>query len=1027
MLIPTPSLKEFIEPVPVCQEIPDLDAVYEITNACESDRVVVVDQKSQPIGLLNLGCVMLKLRRNIDRDPIQACIQPLAIVPGDAEASYFWSLVQDEQHSGKTQQWAVVDNQGKFLGLLDIQLLLKYLASQAESPQTPVYSSLPLLEQLPLPLMLQTSSGEVISQNSAWREQIGFSSRLDLPKQQAVGEFATLSLEPLNVSSTEAANRGLNGIKTINNGWGERNHFQSRDVTGATDTSTPTALKNRDAFAYCEAPIEKSAQTANVLSEHQRIWQFIKIPFQNAVQSASGCLETSERLADKDLASNSNNLHSTEVDQWLVLAIDITEQQQVAQELAGKNADLIQLNRVKDEFLACITHELKTPLTTVLGLSSLLKDRIVGELNQRQEHYVQMIHQSGRQLMTVVNDIIDLARIETGQLELMLEPVNIEAICEIAYSQAKQLHPLKEPLESESEFTLSIEPDLDMLVADELRLRQMLVHLLSNALKFTDTGSPIGLKVSRWEGWIAFTVWDTGIGIPPEKQHLIFQKFQQLENPMIRRFEGTGLGLVLTQHLARLHGGDVSFTSKVDRGSQFTLLLPPVPPQTPADSDLTSINNVCYRNLSRLVLIVEALPDSIEYLSQELNGFGYRVAIARSGTEAIEKSRRLQPCAILLNPLLPRLSGWDVLKLLKSDEQTRHIPILVTATRAEKEQAEEHQADGFLSVPVEPFALRESLIRLTKQKTGDTSSNSDRNASRKPMMLLYLTPEESASYPEDENLVLKTALDYLPTSGLNYRVLEADDLEQAELLARVWNPDVVLLDSAGLSDRLSYLKHLSQCSAVASIPLVTLDRQTTEAANQVKGLSVFPCLAPLQSNDVASLWQVIEVAAGFCCSPQVLILDLVAFNKRSMSSGETLSEKSYSTTSYHEWLQALIQYLQVAGFKSLLSDSWDTVECQLQHNSVDLLVIYLEDIQPNIQIVKYLASLVEQPLLPPVLLLDRRNQEAAIGEEAAYLEQVLHKVCTRSVKLHSQSMADLLNLINQAITGERSHLVSASE
>jgi signal transduction histidine kinase len=118
-----------------------------------------------------------------------------------------------------------------------------------------------------------------------------------------------------------------------------------------------------------------------------------------------------------------------------------------------------------------------------------------------------------------------------------------------------------------------------MIVADELRLRQMLMHLLSNALKFTDAGGEIGLTVNRWDGWIAFTVWDTGIGIPPEKQHLIFQKFQQLEQPLTRRFEGTGLGLVLTQGLARLHGGDVSFISKPDEGSQFTLLLPPCPVQ----------------------------------------------------------------------------------------------------------------------------------------------------------------------------------------------------------------------------------------------------------------------------------------------------------------------------------------------------------------------------------------------------------------------------------------------------------------
>ena len=131
----------------------------------------------------------------------------------------------------------------------------------------------------------------------------------------------------------------------------------------------------------------------------------------------------------------------------------------------------------------------------------------------------------------------------------------------------------------EHHFTLAIEPELEIVVADELRLRQMLVHLLANAFKFTASGGEIGLRVSYWAGWIAFTVWDTGIGIPEHQQHLIFQKFQQLETPLTRQFEGTGLGLVLTRALARLHGGDVSFLSQEGKGSQFTLLLAPTPPK----------------------------------------------------------------------------------------------------------------------------------------------------------------------------------------------------------------------------------------------------------------------------------------------------------------------------------------------------------------------------------------------------------------------------------------------------------------
>ena len=393
-----------------------------------------------------------------------------------------------------------------------------------------------------------------------------------------------------------------------------------------------------------------------------------------------------------------------------ILAQDLTEQQQMASELIAKNTDLIGLNRLKDEFLACISHELKTPLTAIIGLSTLLEERTVGELNERQTHYAQLIHQSGRHLMTTVNHILDLTRLETGQLELTKEPVQIESVCLHALKQARCTPEDLQAKHSDHNFTLFIEPGLDSLVADELRLSQMLVHLLSNAFKFTELGGEVGLRVNRWDGWIAFTVWDTGIGIPEQKQHLIFQKFQQLENPLTRQFKGTGLGLVLTRALVRLHGGDITFLSKEGKGSEFTLLLPSSPQNRGEELDW-GVLEVQENHFNRLVLVVEAFPQFIEDSMELLSGLGYRIAIARSGTEALEKARRLQPQAIFLNPLLPLLSGWDVLTLLKSDTATHQIPAIVTATLAEKERAFSNRADDFLSLPVEQQILQKVLAR----------------------------------------------------------------------------------------------------------------------------------------------------------------------------------------------------------------------------------------------------------------------------------------------------------------------------
>ncbi|HAG80505.1 MAG TPA: hybrid sensor histidine kinase/response regulator, partial [Cyanobacteria bacterium UBA12227] len=697
---------------------------------------------------------------------------------------------------------------------------------------------------------------------------------------------------------------------------------------------------------------------------------------------------------------------------WLVIAQDTTEQKQVAKELAAKNADLVQLNRLKDEFLACISHELKTPLTAVLGLSTLLKDQALGELNERQARYARLIYQSGRQLMSLVNDILDLTRIETGQLELTLEPVQIEMVCDRAYAQARQVYLDKdqqnEGFAPEISFTLEIEPGLDTIIADELRLRQMLVHLLSNALKFTDTDSTIGLRVNALEGWIAFTVWDTGIGIPAEKQHLIFQKFQQLEEPLTRRFEGTGLGLVLTQRLARLHGGEVSFISKSGEGSEFTLLLPPSPPQSSNLSNLTDWGRERSRN--RLILIVETVVRYLEDLTTQLKSLGYWVVVARSGTEAIEKARSLQPCTILLNPLLPQLSGWDVLTLLKSDVQTRHIPVLIAATQAEKAQAYAHNADGFLSLPVQKQALVQNLPRLSKPHSQTKTA----------LTILYLSGELGETPSDSSRLIAQlTEVLSIRHSELNYQVLEADDLDQAELLAQVWHPDVILLDGSGIVEPLTYLKNLSFHKGLTSVPIVTLDRRMSQAANHIIGLSVYPCLAPDNQNKITALLDVIQVAAGLTYKSSILVMEI---DQRNGTKDLSPSLLSHSLKSYTPWLQALIQFLQTAGFRSLLSSSWVDVYRQLQDRTVDLLLIRLKNINNSADLIKGLIGLGELPNLPSILVLDHRveaptldQMERFSGDYNPELESQLRAVATQILQGHSYSMNELLDHIHQAL------------
>jgi signal transduction histidine kinase/CheY-like chemotaxis protein len=505
----------------------------------------------------------------------------------------------------------------------------------------------------------------------------------------------------------------------------------------------------------------------------------------------------------------------------------------LSKELAAKNTNLAQANRLKDEFLETISHQLKSPLTAVVGLASLLKQQKVGQLNHRQSQYAELIYQNSRQLMVLANDILDFTHLETGQLRLNPVPLNIADLCQQAYTTLAEKYPGK--IEAELSFSLEIEPELETLVGDELRLEQMLVNLLDNALKFTPAGGKFGLKVQGWTNWITFTVWDTGMGITEDLQPLLLEKFHCLESPLTHQFDGTGLGLVLTARLARAHGGEISFISQVNQGSQFTLFLP----ATPRWESSEKLNQPS----PFLALIVESIPQAIADLREKLLQLNYQVVIARSGTDALEKARQLQPERIFLNPSLPLLSGWDVLTLLKCDSRTKKIPVIVTAPATEWQLSRQEDVDGWLALPVQQSDLAQILAQ------GNPS------AAIQSLTILRLEPTSTSPLDWLEAQMAQLA-------QLNYRILEASDLEQAEMLASVWQVDAVILDGEGLEATKDYLQSLRNCQHLAPLPLITLDEKTTALANQIPGLAVFPCLLPRDKYHFNQLLQVIQIAVG---------------------------------------------------------------------------------------------------------------------------------------------------------------------
>lgn len=225
-------------------------------------------------------------------------------------------------------------------------------------------------------------------------------------------------------------------------------------------------------------------------------------------------------------------------------------------------------NRAKSEFLSNMSHELRTPLTGILGFSSILLEQIFGPLNAKQQQYVEGIHTSGKHLLELINDLLDLTKIEAGKEDLILERLLVEEVGQACLSLFRE-----RCFQRGLQLSLEIAPDVSTCIADRRRLKQILVNLLSNAVKFTDTGS-VTLRVKQTEQTIEFSVIDTGIGIATADQSSIFQPFQQLDSSLSRKYEGTGLGLALSRKLARLHGGDITLQSELGRGSCFTLHLP---------------------------------------------------------------------------------------------------------------------------------------------------------------------------------------------------------------------------------------------------------------------------------------------------------------------------------------------------------------------------------------------------------------------------------------------------------------------
>ena len=368
---------------------------------------------------------------------------------------------------------------------------------------------------------------------------------------------------------------------------------------------------------------------------------------------------------------------------------------QLYRELQQQSAELELASRHKSEFLASMSHELRTPLNAVLGFSEVLLERLFGDINERQEEYLRDIHGSGKHLLELLNEILDLSKVEAGRMELEPTTFPLRPLldgCAAMLRERAAAHAIT--------VDVSVDDDVDLVHADELRLKQVVLNLMSNAVKFTEDGGSVRLEARCRPGAVEIIVSDTGVGIPEADRERIFESFQQGGRGSSHE-EGTGLGLTLSRRLVELLGGHLWLESEVGVGSTFGVVIPDgLPRQEAADEAGAGVGH------RARVLVVEDDRPSIDLLSAFLAGEPLDVTVARDGVSGLEAVRRTSPAAVLLDIRLPGLDGWTVLHELKADPTTREIPVIVVSMLDERSRGLSAGAVEYLVKPV----TRESVL-----------------------------------------------------------------------------------------------------------------------------------------------------------------------------------------------------------------------------------------------------------------------------------------------------------------------------
>lgn len=503
-------------------------------------------------------------------------------------------------------------------------------------------------------------------------------------------------------------------------------------------------------------------------------------------------------------------------------------------EIARNAEELALTSKYKSEFLANISHELRTPLNSILLLSRLLHENTDQNLNHDQVEYAKVIQSSGTGLLALIDEILDLSKIEAGKMDLDYQTVNIQSF-------VADLKALFDPIAREKnlDFKMELNDTAQLMIeTDRIRLDQVLKNLLSNALKFTPVGN-VTLTVAKPtnSNFITFEVKDTGIGIAPDKQAQVFEAFQQADGSTRRKFGGTGLGLSISKKLVNLLGGDIRLESKEGQGSTFIVSIPvkrgetinvmPLPSPSPAEvmantaqSENKYITKIIPNNISddrdsvgendKLILIIEDDIGFAKVLLDYTHKNGYKGIVAVRGDEGIDMARKHNPIGILLDIQLPVKSGWEVMDLLKGDIKTRHIPVHIMSSYQVKNESLLKGAVDFINKPVAYEQLPEVFQRIEEARSKEN----------KKVLIIEDNPKHA-----------KALAYYLETFSINSEVKSTvsdsiDSLKKREV-------DCVILDM-GIPDASSYqtLEEARKNPELENLPIIIFTGKSLSLAEE---------------------------------------------------------------------------------------------------------------------------------------------------------------------------------------------------